>query len=97
MVEGCVDGRERSFDVGEVHHPTALFSYLPAHVNLDPKRVPVHPSAFMTRWHIRQLVRCLEGEFFEDLHGSPMNSVSGGWLGTKFGHRLSHPSRAKAL
>jgi len=59
---------ERGLHVGEIHHPAEMRVHGAAHVDLDAKRMPVHPRALVTGGHVRQPVRTLERERLENFH-----------------------------
>lgn len=68
MIELVVDRLKRSLDLGKVHHPAAVFAQLTTQMQFDLERMPVQARAFVAWRYIRQPVRGLESENFENIH-----------------------------
>ena len=68
MIESVEEWLKGTLHICEVDHPTGLRSDRASHVDLDPERMSVEPAALVPRWDVRQPMRRLNREFFEDIH-----------------------------
>src|SRR5690349_13482023 len=69
MIELIVDRLKSHAHVREIHDPAAVLVHCSAQVQLDPERMPVQPSALVSRRYVGQPVCGLDGEYSKDVHG----------------------------
>lgn len=70
VIEHGVDGRKRRFDIGEIHHPSCGVTDWPGHMHFNAKRMSVDATTLMASGYVRQAMRRLEREFFENVHAT---------------------------
>ena len=68
MIDLVEDRRESGLDVGEIHHPARVRLRFTRNMDFHAERMPVHSRAFVARRDIRQAVRRLDLEYFENVH-----------------------------
>ena len=68
MIDLLEDRRECRFDLGEIHHPAGMRLRFSRHMDFHAERMPVQPRAFVAGGHVRQAVRRLDLEYFENVH-----------------------------
>ncbi len=66
MIEPFHERIDRSFEIGEVDHPSELRIERTADRHLTAKRVSVHAATLVSLRHVRQEVRRFEAEVFDD-------------------------------
>ena len=92
MIDCVEHRREGCLDIGEIHHPAGVRLRLAGNVDFHAKRMPVQPRAFMARGNVRETVRRLDLEYFENVHifkdyGA---DVTPWWLWVDSNHRPQH-------
>lgn len=68
MIERRVNRCEGRFDVSEIHYPSCGVVDWPRHMHFNAKRMSVYATTLVARGNVRQAMRRLEREFFEDVH-----------------------------
>ena len=70
MIELFVKRLKGPREIGEIHDPAGLLRHRSGNADFNPEGMSMQPAAFVVFRNVRQMMRRLDGEDFEYLHGN---------------------------